>query len=137
MRDLRQMLVAPPPRTPADIALDELPADADRATRRRLGEQYAPVLAAVVEKYPWLKDPGSRARGSASSAEATVAESVGELYRGAQREVLYRASLIRTGSLDALAALEDALPRRGSEVRSGGVGRVPVIGGWSALTRRG
>jgi len=51
MRDLRQMLVDTP-RTAADIALDELPDDADRATRRRLGEQYAPVLAAMVEKYP-------------------------------------------------------------------------------------
>ena len=62
MRDVRQMLVDTP-RAAADIALDELPADADRATRRRLGEQYAPVLAAKVDKYPWLNDPGSRARG--------------------------------------------------------------------------
>jgi len=43
MRDLRQMLVDTP-RIAAEIALDELPADADRATRRRLGEQYAPGL---------------------------------------------------------------------------------------------
>jgi len=76
----------------------------------------------MVEKYSWLNDPGSRAWGSASSAEATVAESVGELYNGTQREVLYRASLISTGSFEALAARETALPRRGSEVLASGWG---------------
>ena len=70
MRDLRQMLVDTP-RTAADIALDELPDDADRATRRRLGEQYAPVLAAMVEKYPWLNDPGSRARSMSARVPAS------------------------------------------------------------------
>jgi len=88
------------PRTAAEIALDELPANADRAIRRRLGEKYATVLAAMVEKYPWLNDPGSRARGSASSAESTVAESVGELCNGAQREVQAIRTPPRAGDCD-------------------------------------
>ncbi|MBD8703714.1 hypothetical protein [Frigoribacterium sp. CFBP 13712] len=113
-------------RIAADIALDELPDDADRATRGRLNEQYAPVLAAMVEKYPWLNDPGSRARGSASSAEATVAESVGELDNGAQREVLYRASWLSSDSVDALAALEAALPPDDSPEEARGPFRPPV-----------
>ena len=48
-------------------------------------------------------------RGGAAFAQQTVTEVVAELYNGAQREVLYRASLIGAGKLDELAALEAAL----------------------------
>lgn len=133
MHDLRQMLIDTP-RTAADIALDELPADADRATRRRLSEEIAPGLAAMVEKYPWLHDPGSRARGSASSTQSTVVDSVGELYNGAQREVLYRASLISSGSLDALAALEAALPPEDDAQEARGPSPDPVTSADSTST---
>ncbi|GAA0962154.1 helix-turn-helix domain-containing protein [Frigoribacterium faeni] len=138
MGDLRQMLIDTP-RTAADIALDELPADADRATRRRLSEEIAPGLAAMVEKYPWLNDPGSRARGSASSTQSTVVDSVGELYNGAQREVLYRASLISSGSLDALAALEAALPPEddAEEARASSPDPVTSADSTSTATPRG
>ncbi|NQW85677.1 MULTISPECIES: MerR family transcriptional regulator [unclassified Frigoribacterium] len=108
MDDLKQMLIDSP-KTAIDVELDELPDDADRETRRRLGEQYAPVLAAATQRYEWLGAPGERAPRGAAFAQQTVAEALAELYNGAQREVLYRASLIGAGKLDGLAALEAAL----------------------------
>jgi hypothetical protein len=108
MDDLKQMLTDSP-RTVADAELDELTDDADRETRRRLGEQYAPVLAAMIQRYEWLGSPGERAPRGAAFAQQTVTEAVAELYNGAQREVLYRALLIGAGKLDDLAALEAAL----------------------------
>nr|WP_249409116.1 MerR family transcriptional regulator [Frigoribacterium sp. CFBP 8751] len=106
MDDLKQMLIDSP-KTAADTELEEL-ADADRETRRRLREQYAPVLAAVTQRYEWLVAPCERAARGAAIAQQTVAEAVAELYNDAQREVLYRASLIGAGKLDELAALEAA-----------------------------
>ncbi|WP_396598637.1 hypothetical protein [Frigoribacterium sp. R86507] len=108
IEDLKQMLIDLP-RTDTDTKLDELTDDADRETRRRLGEQYAPVPAAVTQRYEWLGAPGERAPRGAAFAQQTVTEAVAELYNGAQREVLYRASLIGAGKLDELAALEAAL----------------------------
>ena len=108
MDDLKQMLIDSP-RTAADADLDELTDDADRETRRRLREQYAPLLAAATQRYEWLGAPGERAPRGAAFAQQTVTQAVAELYNGAQREVLYRASLIGTGKLDELAALEAAL----------------------------
>jgi hypothetical protein len=108
MEDLKQMLIDSP-RTDADAKLDELTEDADRETRRRLGEQFAPVPAAVTQRYEWLGAPGERAPRGAAFAQQTVSEAVAELYNVAQREVLYRASLIGAGKLDDLAALEAAL----------------------------
>lgn len=105
MDDLKQMLIDSP-KTAADVELTD---DADRETRRRLGEQYAPVLAAATQRYEWLGAPGDRAPRGAAFAQQTVIEAVAELYNGAQREVLYRASLIGAGKLDELAALEAAL----------------------------
>lgn len=117
MDHLKQMLIDSP-RTAADADLDELTDDADRETRRRLGEQYAPVLAAVTQRYEWLGAPGERAPRGAAFAQQTVTEAVAELYNGAQREVLYRASLIGAGKLDELSALEAALD--GAETPGGG-----------------
>jgi DNA-binding transcriptional MerR regulator len=77
MGDLRQMLIDSRSNE-VDVALDALPDDADRETRRRLGELYAPVLAAVREQYEWLGDPGTRSVKGAAIAEQTVAEAVTE-----------------------------------------------------------
>jgi hypothetical protein len=78
------------PRTAADVELDEPTDDADRETRRRLGEQYAPVLASATQRYEWLvpRGRGERAPRGAAFAQQTVTEAVAELYNGAQREVL-------------------------------------------------
>jgi DNA-binding transcriptional MerR regulator len=96
-------------RTSDDDAFDALPADADRATRRRLGEALGPAMARLFEAYPWLTDPGAQARRSSTSVVGTVGAAVTELYNPAQLEVLYRASLVAAGGDDDLAALEAAL----------------------------
>jgi DNA-binding transcriptional MerR regulator len=96
-------------RTSDDDAFDALPADADRATRRRLGEALGPAMARLFEAYPWLTDPGEQARRSSTSVVGTVGAAVTELYNPAQLEVLYRASLVAAGGHDDLAALEAAL----------------------------
>jgi DNA-binding transcriptional MerR regulator len=138
MDDLKQMLIDSP-KTAADAELDELTDDADRETRRRLGEQYAPVLAAVTQQYEWLGAPGERAPRGAAFAQQTVTEAVAELYNGAQREVLYRASLIGAGKLDELAALEAALDAAetpgGAESIGGEVTGVGDAGGGSEPSR--
>jgi len=106
MRDLRQMLVDSP-RTAVDIALDELPAAADRATRRRLGEQYAPVFAAMVEKYRWLNASGSRGARE-------------RLLRRGDRRRVRRLALQRRPARGALSRQPDQhrFPRRAGRPRS-------------------
>jgi hypothetical protein len=63
---LKEMLIDSP-RTAANAELDDLTGDADRATRRRLGEQYSPVLAAATERYEWLATRGSGFRATRRS----------------------------------------------------------------------
>ncbi len=108
MTELKQM-ISDVPRTAAEIEIDALAPDADRATRRRLGEHLAPQLAKLLAEYPWLSDPGSHAPRGAAFAQGTVVEALRELYNPAQLEVLHRAHLIATGATGALEALEAAL----------------------------
>jgi len=92
-----------------DAQFDALPASADRATRRQLAESLAPVISGLVDQYPWLSDPGSRAPRGSAFAEDTVTQALRELYNPAQLEVLYRAHLLTTGSTDAITELDAAL----------------------------
>jgi hypothetical protein len=66
MDDLRTIL-RDEPRTSDDDAFDALPADADRATRRRLGAALGPAMGRLFESYPWLTDPGDQALHGAES----------------------------------------------------------------------
>lgn len=97
------------PRTGADDEFQKLSADADRATRRRLGELLAPVINRSHEEYPLLRDPGSKAPRGAAFAENTMVAALRDLYNPAQLEVMYRAHLINTGATEQLNALETAL----------------------------
>lgn len=99
MNDLRQMLEETP-RTDTDEEFEQLPPDADQATRRRLAEYFAPIIARQKAAYPWLNDPASRSAKSAATLESTIVESLRELYNPAQLEVLYRADLITRGKTD-------------------------------------
>ena len=108
MDDVQQM-VTDEQGSSMDAQLDALPADADRATRRRLAESLAPVISGLVDQYPWLSDPGSRAPRGSAFAEDTVTQALRELYNPAQLEVLYRAHLLTTGSTDAITELDAAL----------------------------
>jgi len=108
MEDLQDIL-RDETRTSDDDAFDALPADADRATRRRLGEALAPGMERLFAEYPWLTDPDAQAQRSSTSVVGTVGAAVTELYNQAQLEVLYRAYLVSAGKSEDLEALETAL----------------------------
>ncbi len=108
MEELKKVIQAEP-RTDADRELEVLPPDADRATRRRLGELLAPLVSRQLERSPSLQHPGTKDPRGATFAENTMIAAMRELYNPAQLEVLYRAHLISTGSTVQLEALESAL----------------------------
>ena len=89
LRDLRQNLVEMR-KNPAAGAFDSLPPDADDVTRQTLAEQYAPQLKALISKYPWMSDRGSRALRGAPFAERTITQALGDLYNPAQLDVYAR-----------------------------------------------
>jgi DNA-binding transcriptional MerR regulator len=108
MTELKRAIKAEP-RTEADRELEVLAPDADRATRRRLGELIAPVVRRQLDRAPSLRSPGPKAPRGTSLAESTMITAMQELYNPAQLEVFHRAYLISTGSTAQLDALEAAL----------------------------
>ncbi|WP_203137286.1 helix-turn-helix domain-containing protein [Microbacterium sp. JZ31] len=103
--DVREMVE----QYPADVEreFEELPEDADEATRENLAERLAPDLAQSLRDYPWLKDPVARLKKSPLATAETFVEAVVELYRPAQLQVLYRASMIAHRMLEAADAAGD------------------------------
>jgi DNA-binding transcriptional MerR regulator len=99
MDDLRQIL-EDTPRTESDEEFENLPPDADRATKKRLARYYAPIIARQKADYPWLDDPTTRATKSESTLATTMTETLREIYNPAQLEVLYRADLILNDKSD-------------------------------------
>ncbi|MDJ0336652.1 MerR family transcriptional regulator [Cryobacterium sp. PH31-O1] len=89
LRDLRQNLVDMR-KNPAAGEFDSLPPDADEATRQTLAEQYAPQLSALISRYPWMRDRGSRALRGEAFAERTISQAMGDLYNPAQLDVYDR-----------------------------------------------
>lgn len=71
--------------------LDELPADADENTRRRLVDRLAPVILRNNRDYPWLTDPMAHLAKDPSFAAQTLAHALNDLYNPAQLDVLERA----------------------------------------------
>ncbi|MHC5796472.1 helix-turn-helix domain-containing protein [Lacisediminihabitans sp. FW035] len=108
MADLQGM-VQEQPRTDVDKEFDMLHADADRATRRKLGKLLAPAMKAGLDKFPTLKSPIAQSPTRAGSARNAVEAAMHELYNIAQLEVLYRSHLISTGKTKELDVLEAAL----------------------------
>ncbi|RJT96621.1 MerR family transcriptional regulator [Arthrobacter frigidicola] len=92
MRDLRDMVEAD--KDEVSAALDALTPDADESVRQELAQRYAPTLAKLLKDYSWLSHPQGHVTKSAEVTEATVIESVKELYNSAQRDVIVRASII-------------------------------------------
>lgn len=89
LRDLRQNLVDMR-KNPAAEEFDSLPPDADEATRQTLAEQYASQLRALISRYPWMSDRGSRALRGGAFAEQTISEAMRDLYNPAQLDVYDR-----------------------------------------------
>ncbi|MFC4010703.1 MerR family transcriptional regulator [Nonomuraea purpurea] len=92
MADLRLMAEADTDSISSEI--DDLPPDADEATRQRLAEKLAPILTQNLIDYPWLSDPVTHLSKSAHVTQQTFIEAVNELYNAAQIDVLHRASIL-------------------------------------------
>lgn len=78
------------PDGPAAQEFDDLPADADEATRQVLAERLAPYIRGLHEVQPELRDATTDAPGGARFADETIAHAVAELYNAAQLDVLRR-----------------------------------------------
>ncbi|QTE31056.1 helix-turn-helix domain-containing protein [Pengzhenrongella sicca] len=89
LRDLRQNMVDMRTNSAAG-EFDALPPDADEATRQTLAEQYAPQLSALISRYPWMSDRGSRTLHGAAFTERTIRQALGDLYNPAQLDVYGR-----------------------------------------------
>ncbi|GAB7052354.1 MerR family transcriptional regulator [Catenuloplanes indicus] len=107
MKDLRRM--AEEDAGPVTAELDNLPADAGEATRRRLAEQVAPMIARNLADYPWLTDQAGRTTRNAHTTRQTFVDAVTALYNAAQIDVITRASVLAHEQLrQARAAGDDA-----------------------------
>lgn len=82
------------PEDPAALELDDLPADADEATRQDLAERLAPYILAVREAHPGLDESRSDAPRGKRFADRVIDDAMADLYNPAQRDVLRRAGEI-------------------------------------------
>ena len=75
-------------------SFDDLPADADEATRQDIAERIVPYIRAVHEAHPGLRESRADAPGGARFVDETVAAAMVDLYNPAQLDVLRRAAEI-------------------------------------------
>ncbi|MEQ3553841.1 MerR family transcriptional regulator [Pseudonocardia nematodicida] len=78
------------PSDPTDQELDELPADADEATRQDLAERMAPFVRRINDEHPGLQDTGTESPRRSRFAATTMARAMQDLYNPAQLDVLQR-----------------------------------------------
>lgn len=86
------------PDDPSSAAFDDLPADADEATRQDLAERLAPYIHAIQQAHPGLHDTSADAPRGKRFADKAIGDAMTELYNPAQLDVLRRASEILRGS---------------------------------------
>lgn len=86
------------PEDPAATELDDLPADADEATRQNLAERLAPFIGSVRRAHPGLDDSGADAPRGKSFAHRMIGDAMADLYNPAQLDVLRRAEEILRGT---------------------------------------
>ena len=88
------------PEDPAADELDNLPADADEATRRDLAERIAPYIRSVREAHPGLDESSADAPRGKRFADKAIGAAMLDLYNPAQLDVLSRAGKIVRDSAD-------------------------------------
>lgn len=81
-------------RTPADLEFDELPSDADEATREDLAHRMVAEVRAMREQHPAVSDLGTDAPGGARFAGETMGKALRDLYNDAQLDVMRRLHLL-------------------------------------------
>jgi DNA-binding transcriptional MerR regulator len=82
------------PDDPAAVDLDNLPADADEATRKDLAERLVPHIRAVRAAHPDLDDSRDDAPRGKRFADRAIDAAMADLYNEAQLDVLRRAGQI-------------------------------------------
>lgn len=107
MTDLQQLVAEDIESNTASREVDDLSPDADEATRQRLAEAMAPLMAKNITDYPWLREPGSRFSTSEEASAETIVAALLELYNPAQLDVFHRASLLARELLDAQESTSD------------------------------
>ncbi|MET0457095.1 MAG: MerR family transcriptional regulator [Mycobacterium sp.] len=88
------------PDDPVASAFDDLPPDADEATRRDVAERLVPYIRAIHEAHPELPESEKDAPGGAVFAKKTIGYAMAELYNPAQLDVLGRAGRMLRDSAD-------------------------------------
>ncbi|NAZ73971.1 MerR family transcriptional regulator [Kineococcus sp. T13] len=104
----------------ATVEFEELPADADEATRDRLAREFSGTIARALTEYPWLTAPRERLLKDERTTASTWSTSVVALYNRAQLDVLVRASAL-------------AQEQRSGAAVPVGVAEEPVAGGTRSL----
>jgi DNA-binding transcriptional MerR regulator len=105
LKDLRRMVETDI--DPVNAEMEALPADADEATRQRMAENLAPVIARNLIDYPWLSDPAAHLSNSEQFTRQTFIDAVVTLYNAAQIDVLGRASILAHQQVQQARAAED------------------------------
>lgn len=82
------------PEDPAAVELDNLPDDADEATRLDLAKRLAPYIKAVRDAHPALDDSRADAPRGKRFADKAIDAAMLDLYSPAQLDVLRRAGRI-------------------------------------------
>ena len=92
----------------ANAEFEDLPADADWATRDRLARQLAGPIAEARIDFPWLNEPRAHLLKDERTTASTWLESVVALYNRAQLDVLRRASALAAEQIRELQAVQSA-----------------------------
>lgn len=79
------------PDDPVGPEFDDLPADADDATRQDMAERLAPYIAEIRAQHPDIAAPHTDAPRGPRFVERTVGKALRDLYNPAQLDVLQRA----------------------------------------------
>ena len=90
--DITRMIESEPPDIERDFTM--LAHDSRDDERQRLAERIAPTLAQHLQDYPWLKAGRERRSLGSEAADRALAESLPDLYRSAQLDVLRRAIML-------------------------------------------
>ncbi|CAN5684093.1 MerR family transcriptional regulator [soil metagenome] len=89
------------PDEPAVMAFDDIPADADEATRQDIAERLVPYIRDLHAAHPGLRGSRTDAPGGARFANETIEAAMGDLYNAAQLDILRRSREILRASAKA------------------------------------
>lgn len=106
MADVREMLDHEVDDATAEF--EDLPADADQASRDRLARRLAGPIARARTDYPWLNAPRAHLLKDERTTVSTWLESVMALYNAAQLDVLRLASALAAREVRARQERESA-----------------------------